>query len=323
MADQILLTGANGFVGRRLHDALRDANFEVRWVVRSRYGQCIAASSSQFLVDNIDSRTCWDSAFNDVGYVVHLAARVHIMREDGREALSLFREVNVKGTACMARNAAAAGVRRFIFLSTVKVNGEKTCDETSFSEVDTPDPKGAYAISKYEAEQVLFEISRETGMEVVIIRSPLVYGPGVKANFLRLMKWAYSGFPLPLGAVHNRRSLIALDNLVDVIICCLKHPAAANQVFLVSDGEDISTTELLERLGKALGRPARLLPVPHAMLEACLKFMGQDSLATRLCGSLRVDARKVRDVLGWIPRVSVSEGLQMAADWFLQNKSRK
>ncbi len=160
-------------------------------------------------------------------------------------------------------------------------------------------------------------------MEVVIIRSPLVYGPGVKANFLRLMKWVYSGFPLPLGAVHNRRSLITLDNLVDVIICCIKHPAAANQVFLVSDGEDISTTELLERLGKALGRPVRLLSVPHAMLEACLKLMGQGSLAIRLCGSLLVDTGKVRDVLGWVPRVSIAEGLEMTADWFLHNRSRK
>jgi nucleoside-diphosphate-sugar epimerase len=252
-----------------------------------------------------------------VDQVVHLAARVHIMNEKCSGQLAEFRRVNVEGTLNLARQAAAAGVRRFVYLSSIKVNGEFTQEGRPFTADDAPAPEGHYGVSKYEAEQALRQIAADTGMEVVIIRPPLVYGPGVKANFESMMHWLARGVPLPLAAVtQNRRSLVALDNLVDLIMTCLSHPAAANQTFLVSDGEDLSTAGLLRRMGAALGHPARLFYVPPSMLKLGSQVANKPGIYQRLCGSLQLDITKTRRLLGWTPPVSVDEGLRRAAEGF-------
>jgi nucleoside-diphosphate-sugar epimerase len=237
------------------------------------------------------------------------------MPASGSNSVIDFRSVNVDATVSLARQAAASGVRRFVFLSSIKVNGEFTVAGQSFTADDVPMPLDAYSISKHEAEQSLRHIADETGMEVVIIRSPLVYGPGVKANFADIMRWIARGLPLPLSAVtQNRRSLVALDNLVDLIVTCLDHPAAANQTFLVSDGEDLSTADLLRRMGGAIGRSARLFYVPTACLKLVAVLVNNPGIYQRLCGSLQLDITKTRQVLGWVPPVSVNEGLRRAAE---------
>jgi nucleoside-diphosphate-sugar epimerase len=244
--------------------------------------------------------------------LVHLAARVHVMRDTAVDALAAFRAVNVQGTLNLARQASASGVKRFVFISSVKVNGEATHKGRPFTAEDLAAPQDAYGISKMEAEQGLRQIAAETGLEVVIIRPTLVYGPGVKANFAALMRAVQRGYPLPLGAVHNQRSLVALDNLVDFIITCITHPQAANQSFLVSDGQDLATTELVRGMAQAAGVPARLLPVPVWALQAGASLLGKGDVVQRLCGNLQIDASKARSVLGWVPPVSVEEGLRRA-----------
>ena len=229
--------------------------------------------------------------------------------------MAAFRSVNVEGTANLARQAAAKGVKRFIFLSSVKVNGEFTETGQPFTADDAPLPKDPYGVSKYEAETLLQKIATETGIEVVIIRPPLVYGPGVKANFESMMRWLVRGVPLPLAAMtNNRRSLVALDNLVDLIAMCLSHPAAANQTFLVSDGEDLSSAQLLKRMGAAMGHPARLFYLPPALLKLGASVLNRPGIYQRLCGSLQLDIAKTRQVLGWTPPVSVDEGLRRTAE---------
>jgi nucleoside-diphosphate-sugar epimerase len=248
---------------------------------------------------------------------VHLAARVHLLNDKSFEPLTEFRSVNVDGTANFARQAAAAGVRRFVYLSSIKVNGELTEVGHPFTADDAPAPEDPYGLSKHEAEQALRQIAADTGMEVVIIRPPLVYGPGVKANFESMMRWLARGVPLPLAAVtQNRRSLVALDNLVDLIATCLSHPAAANQTFLVSDGEDLSTVDLLKRMGAALGCPARLFHLPSGLLKLGAALVRKPGIYQRLCGSLQLDIAKTRQLLGWSPLVSVDEGLRCAAEAF-------
>ena len=248
---------------------------------------------------------------------MHLAARVHVMNDKSPDPLAEFRRVNVEGTVALARQAAIAGVRRFVFLSSVKVNGEFTEAGHLFTEDDAPAPEDSYAVSKYEAEQLLRQIAAETGMEVVIIRPPLVYGPGVKANFESMMRCLARGVPLPLAAVtNNRRSLVALDNLVGLIVTCLNHPAAANQTFLVSDGKDLSTAQLLKRMGAAIGQPARLFYLPPTLLKLGASVLNRPGIYQRLCGSLQLDIAKTRQLLGWTPPVSVDEGLRRAAEGF-------
>jgi len=242
---------------------------------------------------------------SNVDVVVHLAARVHVMRDAARDPITEYRRVNTEGTLNLARQAATAGAQRFVFLSSVKVNGETG----SFRESDVPAPSDAYGLSKYEAEQGLKEIAAETGMAVVIIRSPLVYGPDVQANFRALMRGLALGIPLPLAAVDNRRSLVGLDNLVDLIVTCIEHPAAANETFFVSDGEDLSTPQLISRLARAMGRPARLIPLPPTLLTTGAMLLGKRDVAQRLLGSLQVDISKARRLLGWSPPVSLDEGL--------------
>ena len=255
-----------------------------------------------------------------ISTVVHCAARVHVMDDDAADPLREFRRINVDGTLRLATQAAEAGVRRFVFISSIKVNGESTVLGRPFTAQQAPAPIDPYGVSKWEAEQLLRKLSAETAMEVVIIRPVLVYGPGVKANFLNMMRWLYKGVPLPLGAIHNKRSLVALDNLVDLIVTCIDHPKAANQTFLVSDGEDLSTTELLRRMSQALGKRPRLLPVPAWMLETAANVVGKQSIAQRLCGSLQVDISHTRERLGWTPPVSVDAALRKTAQHFLEQQ---
>ena len=310
----ILVTGATGFVGRALVLRLlaEDESRRVAVAVR-RGGQQLPERLLPRVTGDLEPSTDWSVALGGVSAVVHCAARVHVMSDTAADPLAEFRRVNVQGTLNLARQAAAVGARRFVFVSSIKVNGEATQLGCPFTADDAPAPLDAYGVSKMEAEQGLRELSAQTGMEVVIIRPPLVYGPDVKANFAAMMRWLRRGIPLPLGATHNQRSLVALDNLVDLIVTCLSHPAAANQTFLVSDGEDVSTTELLQRMGQVMNRPARLIPVPAGLLTQAAALMGKRDVAQRLCGSLQVDIQKTRQLLSWKPPLTLDQGLKKAA----------
>jgi UDP-glucose 4-epimerase len=316
----ILITGASGFVGRALVAKLveqQPVRISVRIPSHAETVRGIEVVRAQLSPDED-----WSDTLRGVSAVVHCAARVHVMNEESPDPLTNFRRVNVDGTLRLARQAAAAGVKRFVFLSSIKVNGEQTQIGKPFSADQQPIPGDPYGLSKREAEEGLRVLASEADMAITIIRPPLVYGPRVKANFLAMMRWLSKGVPLPLGAIHNKRSLVALDNLVDFIVTCIDHPAAANQTFLVSDGEDISTTELLRRMGMALGKPARLLPVPVWMLEAGAALLGKRELSQRLCGNLQVDISKAKHLLGWSPPVSVDEGLRVTAEHFLAGLAR-
>ncbi len=307
-----LVTGANGFVGSALCETLRRHGRKVREAVRSG-----SETSDIVSVGSICGSTDWTRAVHGCDVVIHLAARVHIMNDTDRDPLQAFREGNLDGTLTLAEQAAESGVGRFIFISSIKVNGEETVPDRPFRADDKANPSDPYGISKHEAEVALQQLAMRTGMEVVCIRPVLVYGPGVRANFLSMMRWLQRGFPLPLGSIENSRSLVALDNLIDLIATCIDHRAAANQTFLVSDGEDISTTALLYRMGKALGRPAMLIPVPSWLLKACATIIGKRAVARRLLDSLSVDIGKTRSLLGWKPPLSVDEGLQRTAEHYL------
>lgn len=311
---KVLVTGANGFVGRAVLLRLNRMSRVVA-VGSVRHDVVHENAGTPFvIVGELSAQTDWSGALAGVQAVVHTAARVHVMREAAVNPLGEFRRVNVQGTLNLARQAARAGVRRFVFVSSIKVNGEITQLGSQFHADDVPAPMDAYGISKMEAEQGLRELAVQTGMAVVIIRSPLVYGPGVKANFAAMMRWLKRGVPLPLGGIDNQRSLVALDNLVDLIVTCLGHPAAVNQTFLVSDGEDVSTTELLHRMGRAMGCPARLIPVPASWLKQVASLVGKRDVAQRLCESLQIDIAKTRKLLGWKPPLTLDQGLMKAAE---------
>lgn len=313
----VLVTGAGGFVGRSLVQRL-GVTSDVRVVASVRRSSELlpgGGDSSAAVVlgaEPLLAQTDWTKALQSVDVVVHLAARVHVAHDGSTDALAAFRAVNVDGTLHLARQCAAAGIKRFVFLSSVKVNGEATRPGQRFVESDEPDPQGAYAVSKCEAEQGLRDLSEQTGMETVIIRPPLVYGTGVKANFASLIRAVQLGWPLPLGAVHNHRSLVALDNLVDFIVVCLAHPLAANQTFLVSDGQDLSTPELIRGIAAAAGTRSRLMPVPDGILRLAAAVLGKREAMQRLCGNLQVDISKAGGLLGWTPPVTVDEGLRRA-----------
>jgi nucleoside-diphosphate-sugar epimerase len=311
----ILVTGASGFLGSALCARYFRDGVSVRGAGRSSSQRLGCVETIR--IGEISSNTDWSDALLNVQHVVHLAARAHVMNDKSSDPLAEFRRVNVEGTGRLARQAAAKGVKRFVFVSSIKVNGEFTEVDRPFIADDVPAPEDPYGVSKHEAEQLLRQISAETGMEVVIIRPPLVYGPGVKANFGSMMRWLARGVPLPLAAVSkNRRSLVAVDNLVDLIMTCLNQPAAANQTFLVSDGEDLSIADLLKRMGMALGRPARLFYMPPALLKLGATALNKPGIYQRLCGSLQLDITKTRQLLDWIPPLSVDEGLRRAADGF-------
>jgi nucleoside-diphosphate-sugar epimerase len=317
---KVLVTGASGFVGARLFKQLGYSGiYQVVGAVRTKSG---LGMPDIYTCGDLGPDTSWLAVLQSVNVVVHCAARVHVMNDALFDPLTEFRKVNVEGTLNLARQAAAAGVKRFIFLSSIKVNGEGTALGNLYKADDVPAPVDSYGISKLEAEQELQVLAAATGMEVVIIRPVLVYGSGVKANFLSIMRWLNKGVPLPFGAIHNQRSLVALDNLVDLIGTCIDHAAAANQTFLVSDGDDLSTTELLRRMGVALGKPARLLPVRSRLLEVGATLIGKQALAQRLCGSLQVDISKTRELLNWTPLVSVDEALRKSAKHFLEQQNK-
>ncbi|MDD7805851.1 MAG: SDR family oxidoreductase [Endozoicomonas sp. (ex Botrylloides leachii)] len=312
----VVLTGVNGFLGSRLVRALNFIPSVTLTAVVRRRVEIQAANLIK--VQGIDASTDWSIVLADQQVVIHAAARAHVMKDELADPPAEYRRINVDGTLNLARQAAAAGVKRFIFISSIKVNGEQTPLGQPFTADDTPAPEDAYGISKWEAEQGLQQLASETAIEVVIIRPPLVYGPGVKGNFASMIKLMAKGLPLPLGAIHNQRSLVAVDNLVDLIITCIDHPAAANQVFLAGDGQDLSTNELLREVALAMGKPARLLPVPSSLLMLGATLLGKRAVAQRLLGSLQVDISKARDLLGWEPPISVKEGLRRCFE--LQNK---
>jgi len=306
----LLITGATGFVGGSLVERLRLANrFRLSLAVRKNLSNEFADTEIH-QVSSITAHTCWAGVVDEIDTVIHCAARAHVMNDQSADPLSVFREINVEGTLNLARQAAQQGVRRFIFISTIKVNGEATVNGKAFRADDEPAPEDAYGLSKLEAEQGLTQLAANTGMEVVIIRPPLVYGGGVQGNFASMVKLVEKRLPLPLGAIHNKRSLVGIDNLVDLIIRCIDHPAAANQVFLAADGEDISTTGLLRGLGKAMSKPARLIPVPTGVLQFGATLLGRKAMAQRLLGSLQVDISKTCELLDWKPPYSVEEGLR-------------
>ena len=314
---RLLVTGVSGFVGGTVVSApgLQD-RYQLRSVGR-RHNTTGLCGVEHFVVPDINAKTDWQDAVKGVDVIIHAAARTHVLQDSSVDPLAEYRKVNVEGSLNLAQQAFEAGVKRFVFISSIKVNGESTCPGNSFSAEDVPMPLDAYGISKNEAELGLMQLAARTGLEVVIIRPVLVYGPGVKANFLTMMRWLNRGIPLPFGAIQNKRSLVALDNLVDLIITCVEHPAAANQVFLVSDDEDLSTTELLRGISTAMGKPSRLIAVPAWMLKLTAKLSGKDDIAQRLLGSLQVDISKTRKLLGWVPPVSVDQALRDTVDDFL------
>lgn len=306
---KVAVVGAGGFVGGPLVLRLAAAGHEVRPLVRTPRGL-----PDERVIGNIDGNTDCAGLFVGAETVVHLAARVHVMGDSGTDPLGAYRRINVAGTLNLAREAAAAGVRRFIFLSSIKVNGERTGPGRPFRPEDVPAPEDPYGQSKWEAEQALHALAAEGDMEVVVIRPPLVYGSGARGNFGAMLGWLRHGRPLPLGrATANRRSLLGIDNLTDFVALSLTHPAAANRTFLVSDGEDVSTRGLIECLAAGLGVRARLLPFPLALLRVGLGLLGKGAVAERLLGNLQVDIGESRRLLGWAPPVSLAEGLRRAA----------
>lgn len=309
-----LVTGASGFVGQALCNDLLRRGYAVRGAVRCQTTS-LPPMVPATLAGEIGAYTDWSAALVGVETVIHLAARVHVMHESATDPLAEFRCVNTAGTEHLARCAAASGVKRMVYVSSIKVNGEQTSDGQKFSEADTPAPLDPYGVSKWEAEQALYRVSRETGLEVVVVRPPLVYGPGVKGNFAQMLNVVARGIPLPFASLQNQRSLIYLGNLVDALITCATHPSAAGQTYLVSDGEDVSTLDLLRQLAVAMGAPSRLLPCPGLLLRLAGKLAGKSQLVERLLGSLQVDSDKIRRDLNWVPPYSLQQGLQATAEW--------
>ncbi len=315
MKGTVLVTGATGFVGHFLCGRLLAQDFNVRGtLLASESRASLAAGVEPVTVEPLGADTPWSHALSGVDTIIHLAARVHIMDDPSADPLTEFRRVNVEGTAQLAREAAKAGVRRLVFISSIKVNGEETA--TAYTTDSPPNPSDPYGISKWEAEQALRKIEAETGLEVVVVRPTLVYGPGVKANFLHMMKIISRGIPLPLDSIKNKRSLIYVGNLVDALALCATHPSAAGKTYLVSDGEDVSTPKLIRLTASALGVPARLLPFPVSLMRLAGKMTGKSGAVNRLTGSLTVDSSTIRRELGWVPPFTMEEGLRETAEWF-------
>ena len=320
---KVLVTGADGFVGKALCRRLLQGGYALRaglwnsalWPAL----QAVTPGLSEFaILGDLGANPNLNSALDGVAVVVHLAARVHIMHDNAVDGREEYRRVNVHGTEALARAAAEQRVRRMVFVSTVKVNGESTSGRP-FTEGDPPDPQDPYAVSKWEAEEALRSVGAKTGLEVVIVRPPLVYGPGVRANFLRLMRLVERGIPLPLPDTKNRRSLIGVENLADFLALCASHPGAANETFMVSDGADVSTRDLAAQLARAFGRSARFLPVPELAVRFAARLVGKEAAVNRLLGSLTVSADKARQRLAWKPPVTLDSGLAATARWYLES----
>lgn len=314
---KILVTGANGFVGSSLCRRLLAESITVHAATRSP----LKTPSNHLLFNsyttgNIDEYTNWQSALDGVDVVIHLAARVHMMQDNAVDPLSEFIKINCDATLNLAKQAAATGVRRFIFLSSIKVNGETTEGRMPFKETDEPNPQDPYGISKLHAEEALKKVSHDTGMELVIVRPPLVFGPGVRANFLKLLQLADRGIPLPLGQVKNQRSLIFVENLSDALLRCATQPAAAGKTYLVSDGQSFSTAELFQSISYALERRGRLLSIPVNLMRIVALLFGKTAVLDRLTQSLIVDSQKISKELNWIPPYTLNEGLKITADWY-------
>lgn len=316
---RFLVTGANGFIGQHLSTELLRRGQSVRAAIRSACppiagAECIAVGA-------IDGETDWAGALQDVDAVIHMAARVHVMKDSAADPLAEFVKVNTQGTENLARQAAAAKVRRLVYVSSIKVNGEHTLGMQSFTESDLPDPQDPYGVSKWQAEQALQRIAQETGLEVVIVRPPLVYGPGVKGNFLGLLAAIRKGIPLPLAGANNARSLVYVGNLVDALIICASHSSAAGQTYVVSDGGAVSTAVLVDKIAKALCRRNRSFYFPPALLRAFAALLRRSDQIDRLFGSLRVDDDKIRNELGWVPPYSLEQGLRATADWYVAQRT--
>lgn len=313
--DRVLVTGATGFVGRVLSNRLSELGYAVRCTTRNRLPNPQKERYDAITVGDMHGGTDWSTALSGVSIVFHLAARTHVLRETTRDAFATYRRTNVEATRCLAQAAVRAGVRRLVFLSSIKVNGERTLDRP-FDEATTPQPEDAYGISKWEAEQALWHVTRDQGMDSVILRSPLVYGPGVKGNFLRLMHWTARGVPLPLASVDNRRSMISVGNLADALVALGTTPAAAGKTYLVSDGVDVSTPGLIRSLAAVLMVRPRLLPCPLPLLLMGATTLGKREELRRLTGSLQIDSSKIRRELAWAPRWTPAESLAQTAQWY-------
>ena len=315
---QVVVTGANGFVGGALCAEALAQGLCVRGVTRNPY--LLSKEVETIDVGEIDENTNWQRALNQCDVVVHLAARVHVMRESAINPLEEFRRVNVQGTEHLARSAAASGVKRFVYVSSIKVNGEETLGGKSYAERDLPMPQDAYGVSKWEAEQALHRVAEETGLELVIVRPPLVYGAGVKGNFAQLLSVLACGIPLPLASIKNHRDLIYVGNLVDALIACATHSNAAGQTYMVSDGERVSTPDLIRNLANALGKSNLVFPFPISVMRFCAGLLGKSAALDRLTQSLQIDSSKIRKELGWQPPYTMQQGLQATADWYLAKR---
>lgn len=313
MSERIAITGANGFVGRALSRALIDAGKQPVGIVRE--GASVEPGVDIVRIDSLDDIT--PAAFENCAAVIHLAARVHVMNDAATDKLAAFRAINVEGALKTAHAATRAGATRFVFVSSIKALAELDAGRP-LRETDERHPPDPYGVSKAEAEVRLQEFGARTGLEIVIARPPLVYGPDVRANFLSLMRAIAKGMPLPIGAVHARRSLVYVDNLASALVECAIHPRAAQQIFHITDGEDPTVADLARRLGHHLNRPARLVNVPARLLKTVGKLTGKSAQIDRLTGSLQVDSTHIRDVLGWRPPFLLDQGLAATADWFLK-----
>ena len=328
---KLLVTGSTGFIGSRVAKLAQECQWEVVPVVRkaaqvqpnSLFVNSLFVNSqfvNSFAVSSIDSSTDWSGAFDGVDCVVHCAARVHQMNESEQDALAAYREVNTLGTLTLARQAADAGVKRFVFVSSIKVNGELSELDSPFEPDLNHTPQDPYGLSKYEAEIELAQLAKDTGLEVVIIRPPLVYGPGVKANFLSMMRLIDKGIPLPFGAIKNQRSLVYLDNLSDLILTCCEHPSAPGRTFLVSDDNDVSTTQLMRTIALSMGQAPRLLPIPMSWIQAGSSILNKQHIAQRVCGNLQVEVGLTKEVLSWEPPVTFEQGIKNTVQAYLDSK---
>lgn len=316
----IFITGVSGFLGQALSLEAQGRGMTVSGQSRkpvNNNGLCELKQCA------IDRETSWSDCLKEIDCVVHCAARVHQMNDVSSSPLEQYREVNTRGTLNLARQAAECGVKRFVFISSIKVNGEYSAENQPFVEHVAIPPTDPYGLSKFEAEEQLKQLAVDTGMEVVIIRPPLIYGPGVKANFLSMMNWVYKKIPLPLGCIQNLRSLVFIDNLVDLIITTLSHPLAANQTFLVSDDHDVSVTLLLQDIARNMNVRSTLLPIPQSALYMLLSVLGKKEVAQKLVGSLQLNISKTKERLGWTPKYSFAEGLRLTVKDYLVNKESK